>query len=87
MAAPTTYASFLVRLWRQELPELPRENAGCQGEVEHIQGGRLDRFDTLDELLDILRQQADNLEVQSLPADERPPALCQGEDQVNSQRS
>lgn len=86
MAVPTTYASFLVRLWRQKLPELPGENAGCQGEVEHIQSGRLDRFDTLDELLDILHQQADNLEVQSLPADECPPARCQGEDQVNNQR-
>lgn len=84
MAVPTTYASFLVRLWRQEMAGLPGKNANCQGEVEHIQSERLDRFNTLDELLDILRQQADSLEVLSLSADERPPAHCQGEDQVDS---
>jgi hypothetical protein len=56
MPARPTYASFLVRLWREAEPD-PREiAAGWQGEVQHIQTSQRRDFGTLDELLGILRQ-------------------------------
>jgi hypothetical protein len=56
---PTDYASFLLRLWRRREPGLPEDASGWQGEVEHIQTGGRWTFDTLHELLSILRRQAD----------------------------
>jgi hypothetical protein len=63
MTAATTYISFLIRLWREESPELPEATAAWEGEVEHIQSGRRWTFDTLDELLSFLRRQAEDSEV------------------------
>jgi hypothetical protein len=54
---PTTYVSFLIRLWREKSLERPEEVTDWQGEVEHIQTGRRWTFDTLDELLEFLRRQ------------------------------
>ena len=56
MTAAKTYVSFLIRLWREETPEVLEQAAGWQGEVEHIQSGRRWTFSTLDELLGFLRQ-------------------------------
>ncbi len=56
MPARPTYASFLVRLWREAEPD-PREMAAdWQGEVQHIQTSQRRDFGTLDELLSLLRQ-------------------------------
>jgi len=63
MTAATTYISFLIRLWREESPELPEALADWQGEVEHIQSGRRWIFSTLDGLLSFLRRQAEDPEV------------------------
>jgi hypothetical protein len=54
-----SYASFLVRLWRKGEPKLPGDTGGWQGEVEHIQSGQQWSFDTLEELLSVLRRQAE----------------------------
>jgi hypothetical protein len=52
------YASFLVRLWRSREAEATEDGAGWQGEVQHIQSSQRWAFDTLDELLRVLGQQA-----------------------------
>jgi hypothetical protein len=52
------YASFLVRLWRNGEPGQPPQAEDWQGEVEHIQSSERRNFDTLDELLRVLRRQA-----------------------------
>jgi hypothetical protein len=60
--ARPTYASFLVRLWR-EAERDPREiAAGWQREVQHIQTSQRQAFSTLDELLGLLRQQVEDLD-------------------------
>jgi len=63
MPARPTYASFLVRLWREAEPT-PREVVtDWQGEAEHIQTSQRWRFRTLEELLSFLRQSAEKPEV------------------------
>ncbi len=59
---PTRYASFLVRLWREDDPEQPGRFGDWQGEVEHIQTGRRWAFARLDELLDSLRRLVEDAE-------------------------
>jgi hypothetical protein len=59
VSAPTRYASFLVRLWREDDPERPGRFGDWQGEVEHIQSGRHWKFARLDELLGFLRRVAE----------------------------
>ncbi len=61
MSISIEYASFLLRLWRA--PPHSGEGEGGEvsdwhSEIEHIQSGRRWTFDTLDELLGFLRQQA-----------------------------
>jgi hypothetical protein len=56
VATPKTYASFLVRIWLEPSPELPETIGDWRSEVEHIQSGRRWTFNTLDALLDFLRQ-------------------------------
>ncbi len=63
MAAPTTYVSFLLRLWREGSPELSGSDADWQSKIEHIQSGRRWTFSTLDELLNFLRRQAEEPDV------------------------
>ncbi len=46
----TTYCSLLVRLWWKP----NREGGDWTGEVEHVQTGKRWRFDSLQEMLDIL---------------------------------
>ena len=70
MTYPTTYVSFLVRLWRETSPELTEPAADWQAEVEHIQTGRRWTFSTLDELLAFLRRQVEDPEVLRWPTDE-----------------
>jgi hypothetical protein len=70
MTAVTTYISFLIRLWREESPELPEAIADWQGEVEHIQTGRRWTFGTLHELLSFLRRQVEAPEVLGRPTNE-----------------
>ena len=59
MLARPTYASFLVRLWREAEPDAREMAADWQGEVQHIQTSQRRDFGTLDELLGILRQAAE----------------------------
>jgi hypothetical protein len=54
--ARPTYASFLVRLWREAEPDPQEIAAGWQGEVQHIQTSQRRAFSTLDELLGLMRQ-------------------------------
>jgi hypothetical protein len=57
--ARPTYASFLVRLWREAEPTPQEVRADWQGEVQHIQTSQRRDFGSLDELLGILRQATD----------------------------
>ncbi len=57
MATTTTYASFLVRLWRE--PGSEESDRGWRGEVEHIQSRERQAFAGLDELAGLLRRQAE----------------------------
>jgi predicted AlkP superfamily pyrophosphatase or phosphodiesterase len=69
MPARPTYASFLVRLWREAEPD-PREMAAdWQGEVEHIQTSQRHALSTLDELLGLLRQVTDEADATGRVAD------------------
>jgi hypothetical protein len=42
-------------MWCTEKAESPRSGGDWQGEIEHIQSGRRRSFDTLDELLSLVR--------------------------------
>jgi hypothetical protein len=69
MSYPIEYASFLLRLWRQN-PEQTEPTADWQGEVECIQSGQSQDFDSLDELLSFLRQQTGDPELLHRPKNE-----------------
>ena len=58
MSAAIQYASFLIRLWREESVDPARTPIDWHSEVEHIQTGERWDFDTLDELLGFLRREA-----------------------------
>jgi len=60
VATSIEYASFLIRLWREADPMMHELTTDWNSEVEHIQTGRRWTFDTLDELLDFLRRQAED---------------------------
>jgi hypothetical protein len=73
--AMKSYVSMLIRLWREAGPDRP--GARWQGEVEHIQSGRIWTFASLDELLAFVRRQADELEMpasvgKEVPIDQHP---------------
>ena len=61
MNEPATYMSFLVRLWREPGGETLALHADWRGEIECIQTGQRWTYLTLDELLGLLRQQAQEL--------------------------
>ena len=62
MAPTLQYASFLIRLWRQESADLVEHPVEGQSEVEHIQTGDRWSFGSLDEVLAFLRDQAGDRE-------------------------
>ena len=64
------YASFLVRLWREEQPASSEPAADWQSEIKHIQSGQHWTFSTLNELLGFLRRQAEEPEVLGRPEGE-----------------
>ncbi len=70
MTTPTIYVSFLIRMWREQNPGQPESAADWHSEIEHIQSGRRWVFNTLDELLVFLRQQAENPDVLRPPVSE-----------------
>jgi hypothetical protein len=53
------YASFLIRLWRHVGGDPLEPPAGWHSEAEHIQSGERWDFETLDQLLDFLRQETE----------------------------
>lgn len=61
MITSPMYISFLVRLWREPNQETSTPPADWHSEVECIQTGKRWTFTTLGELLDFLRQQAQEL--------------------------
>jgi len=63
MPARPTYASFLVRLWREAEPDRREMAADWQGEVQHIQTSQRWTFSTFDELLGLLRRQVKHPDV------------------------
>lgn len=48
--------SFIIRLWREH-PGQDRGKRSWRGRVEHVQSGRSQYFNNLDDLPDILHQQ------------------------------
>ena len=69
MPARPTYASFLVRLWREAEPTPQEVDADWQGEAEHIQTHQRWTFRTFEELLSFLRQSAEEREVPARPSE------------------
>jgi hypothetical protein len=61
MSEPATYVSFLVRLWREPGQASAALPAGWHSEIECIQTGQRWTFNILEELLDFLRQHAQEL--------------------------
>ena len=59
MVSSTQHASFLVRLWREGEQQGEPSKAPWQGEVGHIQTTQRGTFDTLEELVSFLCQQAE----------------------------
>ena len=55
---PLDYASFMIRLWRENDPQSSSPKSDWLSEVDHIQSGGHWTFNTLDELLDFLRIQS-----------------------------
>lgn len=61
MVSTIRYASFLIRVWREEHADAAGTVGDWQSEVEHIQSGKRWAFESMDELLDFLRIEADSL--------------------------
>jgi hypothetical protein len=53
----TRYASFLLRLWQTGHQGTTQPSTNWQGEAEHIQTRQRWTFDTLEDLLSLLRDQ------------------------------
>jgi hypothetical protein len=58
MSPSIQYASFLIRLWREESAHPVSTPIDWHSEVEHIQTGERWEFETLEELLTFLRREA-----------------------------
>jgi len=58
MGPSIQYASYLIRLWREESADPVKAPIDWHSEVEHIQTGERWTFGTLEELLAFLRQEA-----------------------------
>ena len=58
MTPSIQYASLLIRLWREGSPDRAGTSIDWHSEVEHLQTGDSWRFQTLEELLGFLRQEA-----------------------------
>lgn len=61
MTPVVQYASFLIRLWREESAERCEPASDWHSEIEHIQTGERWTFDTWEELLEFLRQEAEDV--------------------------
>lgn len=59
MSPAVEYASYLIRLWREQKPQAVKFPSTWQAEVEHIQSGQCWSFGTFEELILFLRQQAE----------------------------
>jgi hypothetical protein len=55
------YASFIVRIWRRVNGAAKGDDCCWLGEIEHLQSGQRWRFDTLDEVPELLQRQAEEL--------------------------
>jgi hypothetical protein len=62
---PSTYTSFLVRIW-EDTGTTPTTIA-CRVEIEHIQSGQKQHFDSLDQAFDFLHRQVHPSESITLP--------------------
>ncbi len=58
-----SYRSFLVRLWRE-----PSAAGTWRGEVESIQSGQIVLVETLDDVLELIRQAVGTSQPPALPA-------------------
>jgi hypothetical protein len=59
MSPSIQYASFLIRLWREESAEPVSTPIDWHSEVEHIQTGEQWEFDTFEGLLTFLRREVE----------------------------
>ncbi len=65
MSTPIQYASFLIRIWRENQAGEASPGADWHAEVEHIQSNQCWTFQAEEELLSFLQQQSADI-----PADE-----------------
>ncbi len=63
MSTPIQYASFLVRIWRENKAGEALPSADWHAEVEHIQSNQCWTFQAEEELLSFLHQQAQDIPV------------------------
>jgi hypothetical protein len=63
MSPSVEYASYLIRLWREQKPQAVTFPSAWQAEVEHIQSGQCWSFGTFEELILFLRQQAEEPDI------------------------
>ena len=70
MSTPVEYVSFLVRLWREVNVSSKAPAPDWHSEVEVIQTGQRWTFNSIDELLQFLRQQAIDLDTSRDPGAE-----------------
>lgn len=61
MPTSIEYASFLIRIWRKGETQDSATHGEWLSDVEHIQTGERWGFNTLQELLDFLRYEAEDL--------------------------
>ncbi len=72
MSVPIQYASFLIRVWRENKASEASLSADWHAEVEHIQSARYWAFVTTEDLLSFLKRQAESLPADDHPDEEKP---------------
>lgn len=70
MSPAIEYASFLIRLWREQDPAGSQSGNGWHIEVEHVQSGQHWIFDTVDGLTDFFAEQTGPSDAAHLTVDE-----------------
>ncbi len=77
MSVPIQYASFLIRVWRENKTGEASPSADWHAEVEHIQSAHYWAFVTTEDLLSFLKRQAENIPADD-HLDENKPSVHEG---------
>ncbi len=72
MSVTIQYASFLIRVWRENKAGETSPSIDWHAEVEHIQSARYRAFVTVEDLLSFLKRQAENIPAYDHPDEDKP---------------